>query len=529
MGEVEGREFDAGPTGRDGSSLTALAASGLRWSYLGYAALMAANLVYTATISRLLDPVAFGLMALAQLVVLLAQYFVRMGLASALVQKPALSKDDIRAASTAGVAVGVVFFALIWVLAPTISATFRAPDLSPVLRLLGVSFPFAGLSMVGSGLLRRQLRFRELSISTVGSYVLGYVVVGIGMALLGAGVWSLVVGSLVSSSSQVLWQYAFVRHPIRPVRGWEPYREVCGYGIRLAGAHFLDYVGSNLDTFAVGRFAGTAVVGQYSRGYYLAVQPVRAYLTAALINVLFPHLSRIQEDSARLRRAYLSVLAVGGIVVFPACAGMAVAARELVLVVLGPQWSLAATVVPWFALAGSCSVISAISQTAAEARAELNRSLAVQGAYIVALGGLLALALRYRSQGVWVFAAAVSVGEILRHVGYLELMRRILGLSMAQVREAYAPAAFASAGVALAIAVTRRALVGEVPTLLTLAAEVSAGALALVLCIRFIPLPAVRRELWMRLTAGGVLGGVGGLRWRLGLLALGRPEPQSQP
>ena len=161
-----------------------------------------------------------------------------------------------------------------WLLAPAFTALFRAPDLAPVLRVLGISFLFEGLSMVGLGLLRRQLRFRELSIITVGTYVLGYLVVGISLALLGAGVWSLVAASLVSSSSQVIWQYALLRHPLRPVLRWQPYRDICGYGMRLSGAHLLDYAGGNLDTFAVGRLASTAVVGQYSRGYYLAVQPL---------------------------------------------------------------------------------------------------------------------------------------------------------------------------------------------------------------------------------------------------------------
>jgi lipopolysaccharide exporter len=520
-------QFDATPPDPDGSTLTARAASGLRWSYLGYGALMAANIAYTATISRLLDPVAFGLMALAQLVVLFAQFFVRMGLASALVQKPTLTDDDIRAASAAGVAVGAVCFGLVWVLTPAITDLFRAPELSPVLRVLGLSFLFEGLSMVGLGLLRRQLRFRELSIITVGTYVLGYLVVGVGLALLGAGVWSLVAGSLVSSSSQVVWQYALLRHPVRPVLRWQPYRAVCGYGMRLSGAHLLDYAGSNLDTFTVGRFAGTAVVGQYSRGYFLAVQPFRVYLAQALTNVLFPHLSRIQEDKERLRRASLSMLALSAVVLFSMCAGMAVAARELVRVVLGPQWDLAATLVPWFALAGGFGVISALSQTVAEARNELNRSLAIQAAYVVALGALLAVALGQRDRGVWVFAAAVAVAEVLRHVSYLGLMRRMVGLSLAQLWASYAPAAFTSLGVVLAVAATRAVLAGEVPALLALAAEVAAGALALALCIRFGPLLAIRRELWMRLTAAGVLGYVGGVRWRVAALVLGRPEPDA--
>jgi lipopolysaccharide exporter len=522
----EGGVFDAAPPAPgERSSLTGRAASGLRWSYLGYGSLMVANVAYTVTISRLLDPATFGLMALANLVVLFAQFFVRMGLASALVQKPDLRRDDVRAASTAGLGLGVACFAVVWALAPALSSLFRAPELTPVLRLLGVSFLFEGSAMTGMGLLRRQLRFRELSVITVATYVLGYLVVAVGLALLGAGVWSLVVGALVSNASQALWQYALLRYPVRPVLRWQPYRYVCGYGMRLSGAHLLDYAGGNLDNLVVGRVTGTAALGQYSRAYYLAFLPLRYYLTQALTQVLFPHLARIQHDPERLRRAFLSILGLAALVVFPVCAGMAAAAPQLVGVVLGPQWGVAATLVPWFALAGACGVISAISQTVAEARADLNRSLVVQVAYLVVLGALLAVAATLRSEGLWVFAAAVTVGEVLRQVGYVGLMRRVVGLSAAEVWRAYAPAAFASAGVALAVALTRWGLAGRAPTLAVFAAEVAAGALALGLCVRLGPLPAMRRELAMRLDEAGVLGPAGGRRRRLAALVVGRLEP----
>jgi hypothetical protein len=165
----------------------------------------------------------------------------------------------------------------------------------------------------------------------------------------------------------------------------------------------------------------------------------------------------------------------------------------------------------------------------AEARNELNRSLAVQAAYVVVLGALLVVALGQRAQGVWVFAAAVAAAEILRLVGYLGLMRRTVGLTMAQLWAAWAPALLASLGVALAVAAVRDVLVGRVPALLALTAEVAAGALALALCLRFGPIPAIRRELWMRLTAAGVIGGAGGVRRRVASLVLGRPEPAPEP
>ena len=506
-------------------NLTAQTASGLSWSYLSVVVLVVANLLYTATISRLLDPVAFGFMAMANLVVLFTQFFARMGLASALVQKADLSNEEIRAASTAGFVLGAACLAVAWVLAPLISGLFRAPALTPILRTVSLSFMFVGWSMTGLGLLRRELRFRELSMITMGTYVLGYLVVGVGLALLGAGVWSLVAAGLVAVATRAVWQYAVLPHPVRPVLRWAPYRTVCGYGMRLAGAHLMDYVGGNLDTFTVARVASTAVVGQYSRAYYLVFAPLVSYVSQALTSVLFSSLSRIQDDKARLRRAYLSVLSLGCLVLFPLCAGMAVAAREVVLVVLGPQWTLAIGLVPWFAFAGGCHVASQVSQSLAEARAELNRSLAVQVSYLLALGVLLLVALGFRARGIWVIGAAVAGAELLRYLGYLGLMRKILGLTAARVAQSHVPAAFTSAAAVLAIVAVQHVLADRTPVLGLFAAELAAGALALALCIRFGPMPGARRDLRLRLAAAGLLGAAGGLRWRLALLILGPLDP----
>jgi lipopolysaccharide exporter len=520
---------DPARSSRDQTNLTAQTASGLSWFYLSTVTLMAANLAYTATISRLLAPVAFGLVAVANLVVLFIGYFVRMGLASALVQKPNLSESEIRASSTAGIAIGLACLVLVWILAPAVAALFRASGLPAILRGLSVSFVFMGWSMTGLGLLRRELRFRALSMISIGTYVFGYLVVGVGLALLGAGVWSLVAASVASTASQAIWQYAIVRHPLRPVLRWEPYKELSSYGVRLSGAYVLDYGGSNLDTFTVSRAASTAVLGQYTRAYYLVFQPLTNYLAQALTSVLFSSLSRIQQDLARLRRAYFSVLSLGNLVLFPICAGIAVAAQELVLVVLGPQWDLAAGLVPWFALAGGCHVASQLTQLLADARAALNRSLVVQTVYIVSLALLLLIALPFRSRGVWVIAAAVAAAEVLRYIGYLALARRVLGVPSTRLWQAHVPAVFASAGVALAIAATRWALTDHVRSLVVLGAEAGAGALALALCIRFCPLSAVRSELWMRLTAADVLGSAGGPRWRLASFVLGPPDAPTVP
>ena len=160
---MDARGADAASNGTPGvagrANLTAQAASGLSWSALSTVALVVANLAYTATVSRLLEPTEFGLMAMANLVVLFGQFFARMGLASALVQKTELSDDEVRAASTAGIVLGLMCMGLVWLLAPAVGGLFHTPEVAPVLRGLAVSFPFMGWSMTGLGLLRREMRF----------------------------------------------------------------------------------------------------------------------------------------------------------------------------------------------------------------------------------------------------------------------------------------------------------------------------------------------------------------------------------
>jgi lipopolysaccharide exporter len=521
-----GKAFRLSRHGESGLDVKAGAVSGLRWSSFSTIALIVANVAYTAIASRLVSPSAFGLMALANLVVLFLGFFTRLGLASALVQKPDLNEEDIRAASTTGAVLGMVLFALVWPLTPWICEIFHEPALSGVLRVLAITLPIVGWSMTSLGLLTRDLHFRELSVVTVTTYLFSYVVVGIGLALAGAGVWSLVGASLTSAIMQAAWQYILVRHPVRPPLRWTPYRTVGGFGATLTLAHWLDYVGNNLCTFVIGRSASTAVVGQFNRAYYLAFQSIRIYMGEALANVLFSSLSAIQGDKPRVRRVYLSVLCLGALALFPPCVGMAVAAPELVRVVLGPSWQLAASILPWFALAAAMSVLARFSQALAESRAELGRSLLVQGAYIVILGLLLLLvAYDLQARGVWLFAAAVTIGEFCRFAAYLHLARRLLRFAMGEVIRSLLPGLFAAAFVGLALGLVRITLSSEIfSPFALLTVEFLVGILAYAIGVRLWPLSNTRRELWSSASAFGVLGRTGGWRWRLALLVLGAPQ-----
>ena len=414
---------EAQPPSGSGRNLTARTLAGLRWSYLAAGSNAVIQMVYVAIMSRLLSPRDFGLMAIGTLAVNFGFYFSRMGMGQALIQKSEVTEDDVRAATTSGMVLGLVCFTAMWFVAPALASFFDAPAATPLLRAMGATFLINGLAITGQGLLRRELRFREISVITVTTSLM-MLAVGVAMAVAGFGVWSLVGATLVNTGATWVLQYTRTRHSLKPILAGRSFRDLYSYGVRSSGLRLLEFLGKNLDTFAVGRFASTAALGQYNRAFHLVNLPLSRYLSTSLTSVLFPSFSKVQSSPERLRRAYLSALGVAAVVLLPTAAGMAIAAREIVFVILGDQWGTAVALVPFFALAAALNILSKITELLCEARAELNRTLGLQGAYLLVLAALLFIA---RDGEVWAFAAALMVGEILRHAAFLVMLRRLFG------------------------------------------------------------------------------------------------------
>jgi O-antigen/teichoic acid export membrane protein len=488
-----------------GPNLSHTTFAGLRWSYVDAIGNALIQLVWVSLSSRLLPTEVFGLMAVAALTVQFGMFFSRMGVAHALVQRQEITDDDVRASATSGLVTGLLCFGVLWVAAPWVGAAVFSdpqPEVVGLLRVLGVSFVLTGLAMTSHALLRRQLRFRELAVVHVIANAAS-LVVGVGLLLAGAGVWALVGNSLTTGAVNLVLLYRRSRHPLRPLWAVRPFKALYSFGARVSMLRLMEFVGKNLDTFFVARFMGAALLGQYSRGYQLVLLPLNRFLSNSLSVVLFPSFSSIQDDPDRLRRGFISVLGLGAMVLLPTCAGLAVAAVEFVEVFLGDRWSVAAQLVPWFAVGAGMSILTHMTQVLCEARAELNRNMAIQAGSLVGLAGMLLVAARF---GIEAFAIALLLSEVARHLAFLLLARGVVGLTGRDVLGAYVPALVGSLVVAGLVAGARWLLISSgVPLGVVFAGEVAAGTTALVLAVRFNPFSQIRSQLAMRLRAVGVL------------------------
>ncbi len=288
-------------------------------------------------LARLLTPEAFGAVAAALVVVNFSNIFAQLGFGQAIVQRPALTPEYVRTAFTLSIALGVLFTAAVWLLSPPLAALFSEAGLVDVLRALSVSFLLTGPAVAAQGLMQRELAFKTLAIIETVSFFVGFALIGIVAALLGWGVWALVaahLSSLVLKGAMLLLVH---RHPMRPLLDGPSALELARMGGGFTIGRFFNFLALQGDYFVVGRWMGLAALGAYSRAYELMVAP--ASLFGKVVDVvMFPVLSKVQDDPKRLAAGFLRGLASVALLTMPLCLVATILAPEIVLTLLGAQW-----------------------------------------------------------------------------------------------------------------------------------------------------------------------------------------------
>lgn len=453
-------------------SLTSRTLIAAKWTYLSTFITAGLQIVVTAVLARLLAPEAFGLVAMATLVLRFGQYFAQMGVGQAIVQRAELGDDHASAGFWSSVIIGALFTTLAWALAPLASQAFGNAELVSVLRWMSLSFLITGTSTTSFALLRRAMRFKAVAVVEVSAYVAGYGGALV-LAATGAGVWALVFAGLCQTAvASVL--YNLVARPILvPVGRWQPYRELLGFGTTVSFISFLEFVNSNLDTMVVGRFAGAANLGYYTRALSLTGLPMQ-YMSTSLSKVLLPTFSRIQNDVGRTGRAYISVMTVFAGIGIPVALGMSGASKEIVAVLLGEQWATSVPVMRIVAVASVAGMLSHFGGVLLEATAHLREKMTLRVAQLAVFAALLYM---LRGLGLGGFALAFAVSECGQLFAQTAVLCRVMSLRARDVLEAYVPGLVG--GGAAALLLYGQSLAGQAagtPSAVTLVVQVLTGA-----------------------------------------------------
>lgn len=310
----------------------------LRGSFWVYAARYSGQglaFLSTVVLARLLTPEDFGLAGYALLVIGLLEVVRHLGIGTAIIYLD----DDPERRDTAfwmSLAVAIVLAGGTWVAAPAFAALFQEPRVTDLTRLLALHFPLAAFGTVQSALIDKELRFRRRLLPEIGKGAAkgGVAVV---MALLGFGVWSILVGHLAGTAtlSLLLWGVSDYRPALRFSARLA--RPTLRYGVGYAGTEALGYALQNLDYLLIGRFLGAGALGIYTLAFRIPELVIKQ--SAGIIgSVSFPAFSQVRRDPGRLRAGYLRTVRLQASVLAPAALGLAIVADPMVAFVFGSRW-----------------------------------------------------------------------------------------------------------------------------------------------------------------------------------------------
>jgi O-antigen/teichoic acid export membrane protein len=110
-----------------------------------------------------------------------------------------------------------------------------------------------------------------------------------------------------------------------------------------------------VDFIILGRY-GLAGLGLYTVGSKLYLT-ILQLLSSALMDVALSALSRISEETARLRQAYLRLIFLASSTTLPLFTLIAALAPEICQVLFGPKWAGADQITMWLCLLGAIQVV----------------------------------------------------------------------------------------------------------------------------------------------------------------------------
>lgn len=314
-------------------------ASGLRWVAAGRLSAQLISWIGTIYVMRTLAPQDYGLAAICSSIVVIVTIIAEFGMGASVIQAKQLEDQQIRSVFGASLLFSFSCAALLALAAPLLSWFFRAPEAVNLIRASSLHLVLAPLCAIPEAMLRRNLRFRGISLIELVSAISASVAT-VAMAWLGVGVWALIAGPLVGAAVRVLVINLLAPQRLMPSLKLKPAAAMLDFGFKVALARLASTIFSQSDVLIAGRFLTKGALGEYSVAMTLAMLPLSKAM-GILNQVTVPTIAQMNRESRSTLPVLLEGLRLFSYVLVPLLWGMAAVAPWLISTLIGPNWERA--------------------------------------------------------------------------------------------------------------------------------------------------------------------------------------------
>lgn len=456
----------------------------LKWAYTGNWGDRALSSIFIFILAAILGPKDFGVVAIAATYVAFLQVFLDQGLAAALIQKKNLEQAHLDSVFWTNIALSVCLIFISLPFSHWWALRNHAPEAARIIPVLSISILIEALSLVQTAVLKKDLDFKSLSIRTNAAALIGGLA-GVGMAVAGLGVWSLVGQQVIRDGSAVILLWNLSSWRPRFEFSWTHLKDLMGFSVPNFVAQLGIFMDGQAASVALGLLFGPLAVGLYR----IADRVVNSVIMVAMVSiqaVSFPEFSRLQDQPSELRKSVITCIRLSSAATLPALAGL-VAVGTPLMEVLGAKWVPASGVLKILSLLGmfiifgyfTVPLLQALAKTRAVAGLEWGRTIV--GLTILVIAGLLVRESPVQSQIMGIALARFVTGALIVLPVFMYVLVRLSKVSLRELLSAVAPSAVSAGSVIVVIGISHLSgwLSGQQPLVLLLVETVLGGAVGI--------------------------------------------------
>lgn len=332
---------------------------GVAWSGIDNVAQFGVTFLVSIVLARLLSPDDYGLIGIISIFTAVCTALINGGFTTALIRKKDATDDDYNTAFIVNLGISVLLYVVIYLCSPFIAEFFHREELVTLTQVASLEMLIGALGLVQQTRLTKRIDFKtQTKITLVASIASG--IVGIVMAFMGFGVWSLVVQSLTSQGLRTILLWVANKWVPQLRFSSESFHELFGFGWKIMVSGLIGTVWKELYQVVVGRFYSPATLGQYTRAKQFS-SLFSSNLTSVIQRVTYPVLSTIQDDKERMILAYRKIIKVMMFITAISMLFLGAISEPLLYCQIGPKWHEAATYLPLICITGSFYPLQAIN------------------------------------------------------------------------------------------------------------------------------------------------------------------------
>lgn len=292
--------------------------------------------IIQVVLARILLPEDFGSLAIIVAFTGYATLFVSSGISTVVIQKKGLDRKDLSTLMTYTLGMASVFYTILFFVAPLIASYYNAPILQPTLRVLALNLFLQGVNSVQTGLLQRQMSFRQLFVRTmIAAPIAG--AIGILVALNGYGLWSLVIHG-IANQVLVIIIMSFDRDCRIPLGfSVNSMKEILPFTSKIMLTYATSGLFDMVRTTMIGKKYTREDLAYYDKGLTYSSY-VTMLINQSIGSVLLPAFSRNQDSLDSLKSMARRSVKVTSFIMIPILTAVAVMAKPLILVLLTEKW-----------------------------------------------------------------------------------------------------------------------------------------------------------------------------------------------